>query len=441
MPLQLIAGRHDGSFAVIPRRNPPPMKARTRNPRPHNPLPESPYEVLALFTGAMAGASLWIMSTGALMPFFTAELHVGQTQLGLILSIQLVGSVAMTSVAGLLTDRFGDKAVVLWSGAVMGLALIAASLAENYRWLICWLLIYGIGYAAVTPAGSHAIIFFFRKADRGFAMGVRQCGVPIAGALGSVVLPAIALHFRYTGALAAAGLFTVATCSIASLLYREPRELAGERVSVRAMLADMLTIAREAPLIFLTLNAMVLICAQFALMGFFTLTLVHSAGYSLALAVALFTLAQFAAIFGRLSWGWMSDRFFGASRALPLALVCVLVALVAFGVASISPATPLWLAAAIAAALGFAAEGWLGLSIIGFAEIGGEERCGSALGVGLTWTLFAGFVTPVIFGALVQALGFPAAWRALAAFELVGVVPALLASAMVSRAIAAHSSS
>lgn len=440
MPIQLIACSHAGSFAVMPRRNPPQMRARPRNPRPHNPIPESPYEVLALFTGAMVGSSLWIVSTGALMPFFTSELHVGQAQLGLILSIQLAGSVAMTSVAGLLTDRFGDKAVVFWSGAVMGLALIAASLAENYTWLICWLLVYGIGYAAVTPAGSHAIIFFFRKADRGLAMGVRQCGVPIAGTLGSIILPAIALHFRYTGALAAAGFFTVATCSIASLLYREPRELAGERVSLRAMLGGMLTIAREPQLILLTLNAMVLVCGQFALLGFFTLTLVHNAGYALAAAVGLFTLGQFGAIFGRLSWGWISDRFFGASRALPLALVCVVVAVAAFAVASINAATPFWLAGCVAVVLGFAAEGWFGLSVIGFAEIGGEERCGSALGVGLTWTLFAGFVTPVVFGALAQALSFTTAWRGLAAFELVGVIPALLASRRVSRALAPQSS-
>src|SRR5580700_205025 len=151
------------SFAVLRRRNPPTMDLRLRRPRPHNPIPESRYEVLALFTGAMVGSSLWIMSTGALMPFFSSALHVGQMQCGLILSIQLIGSVAMTSVAGLLTDRFGDKTVVFWSGAVMGSALVVASLVQNFGWLIGWLLVYGIGYAAVTPAGSHAIIFFFRK--------------------------------------------------------------------------------------------------------------------------------------------------------------------------------------------------------------------------------------------------------------------------------------
>ncbi len=374
------------------------------------------------------------------MPFFTAALHVGQTQLGWILAVQLVGSVAATCIAGLLTDRFGDRAVVFWSGAVMGLALIGASLVENYAWLICWLLVYGIGYAAATPAGSHAIIFFFRKADRGLAMGVRMAGVPIAGAVGAIVLPPIAVHFQYRGALAAAGFLTVVSCSIASLLYREPHELAGERISMRAMLVDMLTIARDSRLVFLTLTSMVLICAQFALMGFFTLTLVHRAGYSLAVAVGLFTLAQVAAIGGRFSWGWVSDRFFGASRALPLALACVLVALVAFAVASMTAATPLWVAVVAAVVLGFTAEGWIGLSVLGFAEIGGEQRSGSALGVGLTWTLFAAFVTPVIFGALVEAFGYQLPWIGLAAFELVGVIPALLASRSVSRVLAAQSS-
>ncbi|HET6276126.1 MAG TPA: MFS transporter [Candidatus Cybelea sp.] len=404
------------------------MQLPTRHPRPHNPIPESPYEVLALFTGAMVGASIFIVGTGSLMTFFGSELHIEQGQLGLILSVQMLGSVVMTSVAGLLTDRFGDKTVVFWSGVFMGLALLAASLVASFTWLLFWLLMYGIGYAAVTPAGSHAIIFFFKKADRGLAMGVRQCGVPLAGAIGSILLPAIAARFEYRGALAAAGILTLAACWIASALYREPVELQGERVSVRAMLLEMITIARESRLILLTITSMVLICAQFALMGFLTLTYVHVCGYPVSLAVALFTLSQVAAIGGRLAWGWVSDHIFGGSRTLPLAVVCLLVAFVALGVAGVGATTPLWLAALFAIVLGFTAEGWLGVSVIGFAEIGGEEHSGSALGVGLTWTLLAAMLTPAIFGAVGQTHGFVVAWRGLAGLAALGIIPALLGS-------------
>jgi MFS family permease len=391
-------------------------------------MPESRYEVLALFTGAMVGASLCIMSTGALAPFVGSALHLDEAQLGLLLSVQLAGSVAMTSIAGLLTDRFGDKALVRATGILMGLALIAASLVPSFAWLTGWLLVYGIGYAAVTPAGSHAIIFFFKKSDRGVAMGVRQCGVPIAGVVGSLLLPAIAMRFEYRAAFAVAGALTLIACLVASGLYREPQELEGERVSVRAMFAEMIEIARESQLILLTLTSMVLICGQMALIGFLAVTLVHRAHYPLSLALALFTLSQVAAIGGRLSWGWLSDRLFGGSRALPLAAVCVLSALIALAFSSVDAATPPAVAGCLAVAMGFVMEGWLGVAVIGFAEIGGEEHAGSALGVGLTWTLLAAFIAPALFGAFAQARGYDDAWRGLAFITALGVAPALLAA-------------
>jgi MFS family permease len=407
------------------------MESHKRRPLPHNPMPESRYEVLALFTAAMIGSSLFVMATGALMSYFGSALHLGQSQLGLILSVEMLGSVAMTAVAGLLTDRFGDKAVVFWSGMLMGFALVAASLVENFGWLVAWLLIYGIGYAAVTPAGSHAIIFFFKKEARGLAMGIRQCGVPIAGVLGSLLLPAIAAHYQYRAAVAAAGAVTLVACSTAAALYREPRELQGECVSLRTMLLEMVQIARDSRLVLLTLTSMVLICGQFALMGFLTLTCVRAVGYALPFAVGLFTISQVAAIGGRLAWGWMSDHFFGGSRSLPLAIVCILVALIALGISRLDPSSPRWLAAALVIALGFTAEGWLGVAVIGFAEIGGEEHSGSALGVGLTWTLLAAAVTPALFGAIVEAHGFEVAWRWLALLEALGTVPALLGCSVV----------
>lgn len=396
-------------------------------------MPESRYEVLALFTGAMIGASLFIMATGALMPFFETAFHLGQTQLGLVLSVQMAGSLLMTAVAGMLTDRFGDKAVVLWSGLFMGVALLAASAVHDFGWLLVWLLTYGIGFAAVTPSGSHAIVYFFKKEERGLAMGIRQCGVPIAGVIGSIVLPAIALRFDYQWTLAAAGVVTIVACGVASLLYREPVELEGEPVSVRSMFAEMVVMARDGRLILMTLVSMVLVCSQLAVMAFLTLTIVHEANAPLAIAIGMFTISQLAAIGGRVFWGWSSDRIFGGKRALPLATVCVITAVLAILFSLMTPSTPLWLIAVVCAALGFTAEGWFGVAVLGFAEIGGEEHCGSALGVALTWVFFAAFVAPTLFGAIAEVYGFPFAWRGLGILQLAGIPPALMAAAFMAR--------
>jgi MFS family permease len=396
-------------------------------------MPESRYEVLALFTGAMIGASLFVMATGALMPFFETAFHLGQTQLGLVLSVQMAGSLLMTAVAGMLTDRFGDKAVVLWSGLFMGVALLAASAVHDFGWLLVWLLMYGIGFAAVTPSGSHAIVYFFKKEERGLAMGIRQCGVPIAGVIGSIVLPAIALHFDYQWTLAAAGIATIVACGVASLLYREPVELEGEPVSARNMFAEMVVMARDARLILMTLVSMVLVCSQLAVMAFLTLTIVHEANAPLAVAIGMFTISQLAAIGGRVFWGWSSDRIFGGKRALPLATVCVVTAVLAILFSFMTPSTPLWLIGVVCAALGFAAEGWFGVAVLGFAEIGGEEHCGSALGVALTWVFFAAFVAPTLFGAIAEVYSFPFAWRGLGILQLAGIPPALMAAAFMAR--------
>lgn len=398
-----------------------------------NPAPESRYEVLALFAAAMVAASLFLVATGTLTPFLESAFHLGQAQIGLVLSVQMVGSLFATAIAGALTDRFGDKAVVLWSGWFMGVALICAAAVENFHWLVAWLLIYGIGFAAVTPAGSHAIVFFFKKEDRGLAMGIRQCGVPLAGVAGSILLPAVALHFGYRWSLVTAGVATIVTCALASMLYRQPRELAGEPVSLRAMFAEMLQIARDPQLILISLSSMTLVCAQMVLLGFLTLTFVHQTSLGLAAAVGAFTVSQVAAIAGRLAWGWSSDKIFGGSRALPLAVAGVVSAAAAFAAALLNAQTPGWGIFVLSAILGFAAEGWFGVAVIAIAEVGGEEHSGSALGVALTAVFFAAFAAPTVFGALVQARGYAFAWQSTALLVVAGIVPALLATGFVRR--------
>ena len=88
----------------------------------------------------MVGVSLFVMATGALMPFFESALHLTQAQLGIILSVEMIGlSVAMTSIAASAYRSVRDTAVVFWSGAVMGGSLLAAAIIQNYIWLIAWL--------------------------------------------------------------------------------------------------------------------------------------------------------------------------------------------------------------------------------------------------------------------------------------------------------------
>ena len=74
-----------------------------------------------------------------------------------------------------------------------------------------------------------------------------------------------------------------------------------------------------------------------------------------------------------------------------------------------------------------AGAGWNGIFSTALAEIGGPERAGSAIGVGLTGLFIAGTASPPLFGSIADAQGFSAAWTALGFFALIGLIPAVFA--------------
>jgi sugar phosphate permease len=254
-------------------------------------------------------------------------------------------------------------------------------------------------------------------------MGVRQMGVPMGGVAGAIVISTTAEYYGYRGALLVTGILVLLITLASAALYREPPQLQGKPVCAGVLLKDLLQMGREPRLLLITLTCMVLFTVQVALMAFFPWTIVHEIGVSSGFAAMVFVIAQFAGAGGRLVWGWLSDRVFHGNRLLPLAITCVLCALGSLAVADLR-GMPLAALAGVAVLLGAAAEGWFGLAIIAMAEVGGEEHAGSALGFGLTWVMATAIVTPTIFQSIMQNIGIPTAWHALALLSLAGVIPA-----------------
>jgi MFS family permease len=390
------------------------------------------YRILALVTLAQAGASIVQQGIGALAPFFTVAFAANGAQIGFIFGALTGGSALTTALAGVAVDKYGERRIILLSGLVMGCALFAAALVPAYAWLLVWMFVAGIGYAASTPAGGRAILAWFTR-DRGVAMGIRQMGVPLGGVAGALLLPLIAAHAGYRWALAAGGTLTAATALAAALWYRAP---AGDVIAARtwsSAFGTLREVARDPRLIYVTLTCMVLITAQSSMLTFLSLTLVTDTKLSLATASAALAIAQVGACAGRLAWGALSDRLFGGDRVVPLMIACVLATLSAAATAALPVGAPA-LALSVALVLGFAAAGWNGLFSAALVEIGGMDRAGSALGVALTGLFATGIVAPPLFGALADAHGFVTAWNALAAFVLLGLVPAFCARRAMARA-------
>jgi MFS family permease len=383
------------------------------------------YGILAIVTAAQAGASVGQQGLGSLGPFIAPALGLNAAQLGIIFGALVFGAATTTALSGLAVDALGERTMILFSGATICVALIAAASFTSYPWLVFWVGMSGVGYAASTPAGGRAILMWFAR-DRGLAMGIRQMGVPVGGIIGALILPALATAFNYRVALAVAGLLALVPAVAVAFLYRDPEETERRARSLRELLASMGEVARDPRLILVTLTSMVLIFGQSNMLTFFALSLVRTTQLSIALAAGALAVAQVGASAGRLMWGTISDRVFGGDRIVPLMFACLALCVASFGVALL-PTGGVAQAFAFAFLLGLGGAGWNGIFSTALAEIGGPERAGSAIGVGLTGLFAAGTISPPLFGAIADAKGFPIAWTALALFSLLGLIPAAFA--------------
>ncbi len=383
------------------------------------------YGILALVTAAQAGASVGQQGLGSLGPFIAPAFDLSAAQLGVIFGALVLGAAATTALAGIFVDALGERKMILFSGVTICLALLAAASFRSYPWLVFWVGICGIGYAASTPAGGRAILMWFTR-DRGFAMGIRQMGVPVGGIVGALLLPLLAGAFNYRVALAVAGLLALAPAVAVAIFYRDPEETVRRARPLRELLASMASVARDPRLILITLTSMVLIFGQSNMLTFLALSLVRDTKLSIALAASALAVAQVGAAAGRVMWGSISDRAFGGDRVVPLMFACVALCIASLGLARLPPGG-VFPAFVVAFALGLAGAGWNGIFSTALAEIGGPERAGSAIGVGLTGLFIAGTISPPLFGSIADARGFSAAWTALGFFALLGLIPALFA--------------
>ncbi|MGH7708314.1 MAG: MFS transporter [Vulcanimicrobiaceae bacterium] len=389
------------------------------------------YAMLALVTTAQAGGAMIQQGLGSLAPFLAAAFALNHAELGLAFGLLVGGSALATAPAGLAVDAWGERRMILFSGLVMGTALIAAAASHAYLWLLTWLVVAGIGYAASTPAGGRAILLWFER-DRGMAMSIRQTGVPVGGMVGALILPPIAAFASFRAAFIVAGAICALSAIVAAIFYRGPPETAPIKRTLAQILAAMGDLLKDRRAILVTLCCMALVSVQTVMITFLTITLAGRVSLSLTLAAIGLAIAQVGASVGRIISGLVSDRYFGGDRLAPMAILVVIAALASVGIGLV-PRSALGLAFFVSFVLGFSSAGWNGLMAAVLVEIGGAERAGSALGIALTGVFGMGFIVPPLFGALADRTGLEFAWIALGIASLIGLVPALAARRLIAR--------
>ena len=163
------------------------------------------WKVLGVGFAANASFSAAFSGIPTTAVFLRSGYHLGNDGLGLVLGMLGLGIAVSELPWGLLTDRWGDRRVLLLgllstAAALAGLALFVApsgAHVPSVTMLALGLLLVGLLGGSVNGSSGRAVMAWFREGQRGLAMSIRQTALPAGGGLGALVLPALASRFGF----------------------------------------------------------------------------------------------------------------------------------------------------------------------------------------------------------------------------------------------------
>lgn len=379
--------------------------------------------ILLLTTGAQATVALISLGVGPLAPFLASGFELSKTQVGFAGGAVNVGMTFTSLLAGRAVDLWGEKTVLVIGVALTGISIILASFSNSFPVLLSLLLFTGLWAAASNPAGSKAIMSWFPFSKRGFALGIRQTGVPMGGLLAALLLPPIALNYGWRVAMVAMGLVALlgaGTCLITYKDHPDQPDTSQKEVSTAGIVRAVL----QNPHIWLvSFTAISYVAAQFTLVTYLIFYLNDKLGFSIGIAGIFLALAQLAGVIGRVFWGIVSDTIFRGARKPALTCVGLVAMVMSLTMIFLTSETPLWVVALVTWFFGFSAIGWNGVYMALVSELVEKEQAGTALGMGLTLVQLGVLLFPPIFGYLVDYDGsYHTSWLTLTLLVLFGVL-------------------
>ncbi|MGV9267883.1 MFS transporter [Kitasatospora sp. NPDC003701] len=405
---------------------------------PRAPVPGARYRwvVLGTATFTQATTCFFVQGIGALGVVLRRELDLSATQLGLLLSAAQLVPLLGLPVAGELLDRFDERRVVGVGAGVVAAGLALGGLAPGYVSLLLALLLVGAGYSTAQPGGSAAVASWFDTPRRGLAMGVRQAGLPLGGALAAAVLPLLAEAFGRRVALLTGSLVALSGAIAFVALYRRP-PVPARRDDAPPPAAEArrgprpggrLRMLRSPSMVRIALSGAGLVSVQCGI-GVLTVLYLHdTTSLDTGRAAVVLAVAQGAGVAGRIGLAAWSDRRPAGRRSV---VVTCMVAAIAGMALLLTPLAHAPVAAGLLFGwLGFFGIGWYGPWVAHVVESAPPGRTGITLGLAMATNQVAVVLVPPALGLITDVThGFAPAW---------GFLIALTAFALAATALAGH---
>lgn len=388
--------------------------------------------VLALGVAASVVATLPLLLIGPLSLRMSADLGLSVATLGSAVGIATLIRALSTVVIGPAVDHYGSLpslriALLLGGIASAGLALTARTWAT----LVPWLAVAGLAHAIMMPAVNRLMVSRIPPRRFGLAFGLKMTGPPIAMLIAGLSVPLLVVHIGWRAMYVLLG----AACILLIRVVRTPKGGEGRRVilpwSRRRMLpagrrrgagsTRRTTFAGRGARALVGLGFVAEFVASGSILTFFV-GAADEAGIAGDVAATVLAVASVLALTARIVGGLVCDR----SGVHPLRLSSVMFAIGSVGVVGIASGRPqLMLTGAVVGLVGtwgFTNMIWIAL-MRAFPQSPGRATASMAWAI-----LVGGGLGPIVFGASVEAFGYSASWRGVAAIAILGCLSNIAAA-------------
>ncbi|AEK63012.1 MFS transporter [Collimonas fungivorans] len=393
------------------------------------------WKVLGVGVAANASFSAAFSGIPTTAVLIRSGYHLDNAELGLVLGLMGLGIALSELPWGLLTDRWGDRPVLLSGLATTAVALALMALfvvpgpghVPGLPLLAAGLLLVGLLGGSVNGSSGRAVMTWFGEGERGMAMSIRQTAVPLGGAIGALFLPALAAHFGFASVYGVLALFCAVTLFFTWLWLYEPAASAAEKTHAARQPTT------PAPLkdrqLWRIVAAIGILCAPQCSILFFGAVFLHDFSHAgiAAITIAMATL-QCGAMVMRVWSGRWTDRkrnrreflrFCTISSAIAFAALAALVTLAGQS-PNIGPVMATLLIAMLVLT-GVSISAWHGVAYTELATIAGARNAGTALGMANTSVFVMCFLTPLAIPHILTFGSWPAVWLLGSACALVAL--------------------
>ena len=358
-----------------------------------------------------------------LMPVMMNAFNLTLVEAGLLMSVFAITGFILALPAGIILGKIGPKITGLLALGCLAAGSALGALAPNVNILLASRVIEGTGMGLIAVVAPAILAMWFPPQNQGTPMGIWATWVPVGSLIMYLLAPAMSATTGWQSVWWFAVIFTLVTMLLYGLFVRMPPNLNASVITqpTAPQSNNLLKSLANRDIWLLALEFGAFNLVFLALATFYPTFLYENRGYPLPQASFIASIATIAVLFSAPLAGWLSDRI-GSRRllmALPFLLFCVIL-LLPFRVTG-------WQIYALMIAQGLIVGAVPTATFAAAPEVMKDARLA---GLGLAVVMFGQnlgmFVGPVLFGRMVESLGWISAGAFLIPFCLLGFVAAWL---------------